>query len=587
MLEPAGNDYRPLRTVTVTLTKAGRRSVPLHTGLRCAPPVPGGQGVVDRRSRWWLTPARLACWTAAVVVLQSCGRMNTGKAGRRARADVAKARKILREARSTLESGSGGANPGTSLGRRMLLNDITQAQVRAGDKGALRGAIRAAQAQERESQRKYALLAIAEAQARAGDARGALKTAKGLDLLPHQRAGLLKVVAKAQAEAGDVKGALQHADEARDLWTQQTSQLKASGDAGRLDSQMKGLGFTSSGLIEFQRAEILADISVAAGERGDVAGAKQATSAFPGTITSATSSQGGAIANCKTKALAGLALAQIKAGDAKGLASTRDEMVRLARLSGSPGWLPRVAVAQAEAGDIPGAVETVNMIQQPALRTPPLRAVVKAQVRAGQAGVALETAQRQGDEAARAALVSAIASAQAESGDIAGALQTAGTLTAPHSKGAAFACIAEQQADSGDLPGAKQTIKKALAVAATMASTDLQSRDALLSLIADAQARIGDLEGIETTVQSMGNGRWKREAQGALAAARAKAGETTAAQEALESALAGAELWRVSSIIRSQVDSGNVSGALSWARARPDSEERARVLLYIGQALLR
>ena len=235
--------------------------------------------------------------------------------------------------------------------------------------------------------------------------------------------------------------------------------------------------------------------------------------------------------------------------------------------------LSAIAAAQAEVGDIAGALQTAGKIDYAS---------------AGKIDYA----------ASLARALSAIAAAQAEAGDIAGALQTAGKIGDAHHRAEALSSIAAAQAEAGDKAGARATAAEALQIAEKITAGFLGTM-ALID-IAAMQAEAGDIAGALQTAGKIGDAHYRAEALSSIAAAQAEAGDKTGARatlaEALQTAgkidyavfLAGA----LSAIAATQAEAGDKAGAratlseaLQTAGKIGNAFNRARALSAIASAL--
>ena len=144
----------------------------------------------------------------------------------------------------------GGGGVEDEFRRAWAFARIAEAQAKAGDaRGAaqsLSDARAAARGEESEYWRAWAFARIAEAQAKAGDIQGALATARGVED-EFSRARAFAAIAEAQAKAGDARGAAQSLSDAR--------------------AAARGVEPESS------RASVFADIAEAQAKAGDIQGA--------------------------------------------------------------------------------------------------------------------------------------------------------------------------------------------------------------------------------------------------------------------------------------------------------------------------
>ena len=159
--------------------------------------------------------------------------------------------------------------------------------------------------------------------------------------------------------------------------------------------------------------------------------------------------------------------------------------------------LARFATAQAKAGDVTGAMATVNAMT---------------------------------DEVQKHSALIDIAVAQAKAGDVAGAKATANSLD---DGGECFTLIkiALAQARAGDQVGARQTFEKALTPAGAL---DSEKKASALSEVATAQARSGDIVAALDTVNAITDSSFKARGMVAIGDAQAQAGDQAAANQTFD-----------------------------------------------------
>ena len=328
--------------------------------------------------------------------------------------------------------------------RARAFPDIAEAQAKAGDaRGAaqsLSDARAAARGVENEFRRAGAFARIAEAQAKAGDIQGALATARGGVEDEYWRARAFADIAEVQAKAGDARGAAQSLSDAR-----------AAARGGESESW---------------RAKAFADIAEAQAKAGDARGAAQSLS------DARAAARGVEDESSRARAFAAIAEAQAKAGDARGAAQSLSDARAAARGEESEYWRARafadIAEVQAKAGDIQGALATARGVES---------------------------------EYLRASVFADIAAAQAKAGDIQSALATARGVESEFSRARAFADIAEAQAKAGDARGAAQSLSDARAAARGVEPESSRAR--VFADIAAAQAKAGDIQGALATARGV------------------------------------------------------------------------------------
>jgi len=246
------------------------------------------------------------------------------------------------------------------------------------------------------------LVAIAEAQAKAGDVAGAKETAARLP--EGLKVDVACRIAEAQARVGDVTGAKS----------------------------------TAAGISENERSWPLSEIAVAEAKTGDTQGAKTTAAKITNAIW-------------KAKALRGVGEAQIRAADTVGAKATLllaketaagvgDALTKVARgnSTAQPSSLDKaqafseIAETQIKAEDVAGAKVTLLLAKEAATGITDARS--KAQVAIGITGVL------------------------AKLGDVAGAKETAAGISDEMQRATALIVIAEVQARCADIAGAKETV---------------------------------------------------------------------------------------------------------------------------------
>jgi hypothetical protein len=194
-------------------------------------------------------------------------------------------------------------------------------------------------------------------QAEAGDFGGALQTAN-LAESGYHRAPILHSIVRAQIKNGDRNGALATVKEAIET-------------ANKID-------------VADQRDGALAESAKAQAAAGNIKGALQTASGITNPYIKF------------TFALQDIIRMQTIAGDKTGAIETLQEAVRIGNLINLPtlkqSALQRTAIAQANVGDLRGALQTANSIGNRDLRTAALRAIASAQSASGDVKGSLELA---------------------------------------------------------------------------------------------------------------------------------------------------------------------------------------------------
>ena len=370
--------------------------------------------------------------------------------------------------------------------RAAALRDAAQAQAKAGDRQSARdtfaAALAAASDIHQPSARAIALRRIAEAQIEAGEeqsardafAVAAVAAAQSVtdDPLP---VWVARNVAYLRTRAGDIDGAL---------------------IVARSVDDPRG------------RADIFAVIAL---EMAKAGGAQTAPDTFAAAVDAALAdnSPDGRVQNLIT-----IALAQTEAGDAQ---SARDTLSAALVAARDPAldsferavFFVEIASAQARAGDIDGALATVQIFDDAASDVSGIRfmdgayttdrvlgIIASEHTEAGRIDSALALARGIGGAAERDYSFRDIASAQAEAGDIDGALATTRDIGDPRERDTALRDIASAQAKAGDYDRASATIQSIDGV------SDLNLVD--LTNVVSALSQSGDFRGAMKTALEIG-----------------------------------------------------------------------------------
>ena len=289
-------------------------------------------------------------------------------------------RKVVREAMELLsEALSSARRIKNSSDRAEALASIAEAQASAGDtRGARRTvaeALTAARSVEDAWLRAIELASITEAQASAGDTRGARRTvAEALTAArsvenAYYRHSALRAIPEAQASAGDIQGALSIARNFEDAWFRAMAlagiaeaQASAGDTRGAQRTVSEALPIARSVEYLFERGFALCAIAEAQASAGDTRGAQRTVSeALP--IVQSTE---GASVYRAAELLSAIAEAQASAGDTRGAQRTISEALPIARSLESASRrglaLRIIAEAQASTGDIQSALAIARSV---------------------------------------------------------------------------------------------------------------------------------------------------------------------------------------------------------------------------------
>lgn len=262
------------------------------------------------------------------------------------------------------------------------------------------------------------------------------------------------------------------------------------------------------------------------------------------------------------------------------------------------------ASAQAEAGDVAGAKQTIAGIEDAQARSRAYRIIASAQGEAGDSAgaresfsVSIRTATVIPDESARGNAYSEIAYAQVRLGNVDDALQTAAQIddtSTSKAQAETYRHIANSQMKVGDVAGARSTLSLARESDAGIKDPDLRCWS--YSETAAGQAEAGDAIGAgETLVLAKQaaraiedvKDRWWRSRN--LALLQVKAGDMAGARELLvESAQAVQgnsdacrDLWI--NIVELQLDMDDVAGAMQIAAGFKDMDQKSDAYQLIAK----
>ena len=281
-------------------------------------------------------------------------------------------------------------------------------------------------------------------------------------------------------------------------------------------------------------------------------------------------------AHLRDTALRGIAAAQAEAGRFDVALDTAaligDEYLRT-------GAWRQIAVARARAGDREAAVKLLDKVLQEAatfknvhlIRVEALIATAEAQAQIGDVPGALKTAVSVGNLRGKAEALRNIVLVQAKDGDVKGALETAGAIADEKIKAQALRGIAVARAEKGDRDGALQIaagirdpyLKAGAVRRIAVASVVLKDRAAALDILKQALDSAGAIQG-ETE---------KADALGGITMAFLAAGDVNEAFRTvalIESAVAGKPQSEVAATTRSEV-----LRAIAIAQAQAGDSPRA------------
>jgi RNA polymerase sigma factor (sigma-70 family) len=303
--------------------------------------------------------------------------------------------------------------------------------------------------------RAHALGAVAEAQAKAGDVKGARGTVKLIEDLPGARDNALSRIAIAQAGAGDLKGAEDTiASVSTNPWKGDALRAVATAqvEAGKLKEAAK----TAEDITD-DLSRVVALLGLARAHRtakDDRVAARYLQTAQK-VVEGIEENE-----RTETRAVAEGALAEAlaEAGDVREARKVAGA-VQKAQWKAQAQW--RVAVVQARTVDVKGALETARAIEDDSTRESAIKEVVKAQLAAS---------------------------------DFEGAQKTFGALKRPYWRTEALIEIARVQAARGNSAAARKTFARAFAVVGAVQEKEGQFGNASNACRADilrAMAEVG------------------------------------------------------------------------------------------------
>lgn len=203
----------------------------------------------------------------------------------------------------------------------------------------------------------------------------------------------------------------------------------------------------------------------------------------------------------------------------------------------------RIAEIQAGMGEISEAAAAAAQITHPRHRASAYQRVAVAQAEAGDLSgarknlEAAKTAAAQiSQEHFKAWVYYEIAGAQAKAGDMAGAKATAAEISQQDERTTALSDIAEAQIKAGDQAAARQTLELAAAAAARIGDAD--SRAAACGKIAALLARSGDTAGAKAAAAKIEDLATKMFAYCEIAVAQETAGDMAAARQSVQEVIA-------------------------------------------------
>jgi RNA polymerase sigma factor (sigma-70 family) len=305
---------------------------------------------------------------------------------------AAKTYKEAIQAAKEIKDDPKGPDPAASAHHTIGWVAITQAK--AGD---VKAALETAKAMEDDGARDYALANIAAEQANAGDVKGALATAEGVSF--NRRDWVMRAVSASQAAAGEFKDAAQTAEKIGDAASRAFALLAVAGaQVRRKDPEAAKKTLEGAVKLGDSLPEADADKGEDGSARAGVFGGVARLQAEMGDVKAARQTADGLKERWKSNALKGVAAAQAAAGDVKGALETAEAI---------EGEYPKgeafkeVVTAQLRAGDLKGGRQTADAIKSVFWRVASLTEIAKAEAKAGDRAAAAKTFQQALDAAGK------------------------------------------------------------------------------------------------------------------------------------------------------------------------------------------
>ncbi len=427
-----------------------------------------------------------------------------------------------------------------------------------------------------EAMAANALSSIALSQAKRGDIVGAQASLKMIDSEHRPREEAVIAVAMQKVKSGDWHGALQTVKGIVGfLWISEAAfqcMLEPRVKSSSLESVLDDIAaiedentrmFALTGLVRVQLSN------------KDLAGSRQtAHKIAPGYP--------------RASAFKSLAEASLRAGDKPSATQYLNEAVKAAKIIANDlakaDTLWRVASAQAEAGNIEGALSTAQSIEIAHHHINAIRDIVTAQAKAGDRTGALETAsllKRDGHEQEYEGAVCNTTYDLALSGQSQNASRFASQALGQEST-SCTGSIVSGQTQSGNITSARSTLN-------TVDSKDkrairLKEMNRLNGLLASTKDNKGTIE--KQVSQLDQENYFLDDAWLNLAAATAKTGDIKTALNILESLGSSARNPNaIKRIAGAAVTGGNIDKALTWARSLHDPRDKASAFIGIAKAM--
>jgi RNA polymerase sigma factor (sigma-70 family) len=248
-----------------------------------------------------------------------------------------------------------------------------------------------------------------------------------------------------------------------------------------------------------------------------------------------------------------------------------------------------VAEGQAKAGDIKGALETAEAINQDDARAGARAAVATAQAKAGDFDGAAKTLATIASEVRRGEAARALVAAQIKAGKLKDAERIAEGVTHDLSRALVLLALARAHHAAKDRDAAARFLQDALKVITVIEDNpQTDTRAVAEGALAEALADMGDVKQARKTAQAIKKAMWKAGALWQVAGVQTRAGDSKGALET--AALIEDESEKesaVKGVVAAQAGAGDLKGALKTLELLKRPYWRAEALIEVAKAQTR
>jgi RNA polymerase sigma factor (sigma-70 family) len=283
---------------------------------------------------------------------------------------------------------------------------------------------------------------------------------------------------------------------------------------------------------------------------------------------------------------------QAKAGEREAAAKTFEQAILAAKeirgrskadpLAEAHHTLCWIACAQATAGDVKAARQTVESIDEDGARDYAMANLGCALARAGDLKGALETTESVSFNK-KDWVYEAVAVAQAEAGKLKEAMETAEKISGDPCRTSALTALAKAKAKAKDRDGAAKFLEEALKRANDLDGEEGDQKHVALYRVVEVQANLGDLKEARRTADTITKEVWRDNALHTIVTTQANAGDF---KEALKTADAIAGEYKrgeaAKDVVVAQLRSGDLKGGQTTAGAVPSIYWRVVTLTEIA-----